>query len=219
MYTIIKVASKELGIREFTGAAHNQRILTYGEETDLSMSDGDETPWCSIFMNWVCMKGGFEMSNKPNARSWLKVGVPVANPEPGDVVVYWRESKTSWKGHVGIFMGYSADASRIYTLGGNQGNSVSISGYAVDRLLEFRRLRRNVIRLTTSDLKRPDKGPEVARLQDTLKMAGYDCGTSDGFFGPQTEQAVNRLKKDAGLAEDGVFDSEAKAYLKSKIAD
>lgn len=217
MEKIIKIAAKELGIKEFKDPEDNPRILKYGKDTNLAMSEGDETAWCSIFMNWVCMKAGFEKTDKANARSWLKAGRQIANPEPGDIVVYWRESRSSWKGHVGIFMGFSEDLTRIYTLGGNQGDSVSISGYPVEKLLEFRRLSKNVIRLTTSDLKRPDKGPKVAALQDALKMAGYDCGTSDGFFGPMTENAVNKLKQDAGLVKNGIFDQEAKQFLKSKI--
>ena len=217
MQSIIRIAAREIGITEFKDPEENPRILKYGKDTDLAMHEGDESAWCSIFMNWVCLKAGFEKTDKPNARSWLKAGRKVTNPEPGDIVVYWREAPSSWKGHVGIFMGFSADQTRIYTLGGNQGDSVSISAYPVDKLLEFRRLSKNVIRLTTSELKRPDKGPAVADLQDALKMAGYDCGTSDGFFGPMTEKAVNELKKDAGLAQDGIFDQQAKQFLKSKI--
>lgn len=217
MEKIIKIASKELGIREFKDPEENPRILKYGKETNLSMKKGDETPWCSIFLNWVCLKAGFERTNKPNARSWMKVGQKISNPEPGDIVVYWRESQSSWKGHVGVFMGYSIDQTRIYTLGGNQGNSVSISAYPINRLLGFRRLNKNNIRLTTSLLKKPDKGPKVVQLQDALKMAGYECGTSDGYFGVMTEKALNQLKRDAGLPQDGIFDAEAKEFLKSKI--
>lgn len=217
MEKIIKFAAKELGIREEKDPKENPRILQYGKDTGIGMSEGDETPWCSIFLNWICLKAGFKRSNKANARSWLKVGAQIQNPEPGDIVIYWRDSKTSWKGHVGIFMGYSKDDSRIYTLGGNQGNSVSISAYPVNRLLEFRRLSKKVIRLTNKLLKKPDKGPEVSALQDALKMAGYECGTSDGYFGPLTESAINQLKKDAQLVQDGIFDQESKIYLKSKI--
>ena len=179
----------------------------------------DETPWCSIFLNWVALKSGFERSGKANARSWLDVGIPINNPEPGDIVVYWREDPNSELGHVGLFMGYSRDQAHIYTLGGNQGNSVSISSYPVNRLLQFRRLRRYKVRLTNSILKYGDKGPEVAILQDSLKMAGFNCGTSDGHFGPRTLNAVKELQRSSNgeIEPTGVFDSKTKKFLKKLI--
>jgi len=215
MEKIIKFASRELGIKEFKDPGENPKILKYGKDTSLAMQDGDETPWCSIFMNWVCLKAGFERSEKSNARSWLNIGEKIDNPEPGDIAIYWRNSPTSWLGHVGIYLGFSKNKKRIYTLGGNQGNSVSVSAYDKDRLLEFRRVRKLSIRLTNKELKKPDKGPEVATLQDTLKMAGYECGTSDGYYGPMTENAIIKLQKDAGISQNGIFNNETKTYLKT----
>ena len=45
------IAEAELGITEFPGAKHNNRILEYHATTGLS-ADDDETPWCSSFVNW-----------------------------------------------------------------------------------------------------------------------------------------------------------------------
>lgn len=215
MEKIIKIAAKELGIKEIVGSAHNPRILKYSEDLGMPYSD-DETAWCSIFMNWVALKAKFERSDSARARSWLEIGTKIPDPEPGDIAVFWRESKHSTKGHVGIFMGFSADKSRIYVLGGNQNNSVSITAKSIDELIEFRRIRRIDIRLSNKILKRGDKGPDVVLLQDALKMAGFNCGTSDGDFGPRTERAVMELQRwsDGELTVDGVFGNEAKAYLK-----
>jgi hypothetical protein len=44
------------------------------------------------------------------------VGTKVAYPEPGDIVVFWRESPQSWKGHVGIFTGISFDKNGFIVL-------------------------------------------------------------------------------------------------------
>ncbi len=52
----------------------------------------------------------------------LVLGLPIDIPEFGDVVVFWRERRDSWKGHVGFFHGFSQDGTRVYCLGGNQGN-------------------------------------------------------------------------------------------------
>ena len=65
-------------------------------------------------------------------------GEAVDDPQEGDVVVLWRESRDSWKGHVGFFSGYD-DNGDIKVLGGNQGDSVSIKSYSKNRLLGFRR--------------------------------------------------------------------------------
>lgn len=220
MERILRLATNELGIREIIGSEHNPRILEYAQESGLNWVNDDETPWCSIFMNWVATKANFERSGSALARSWLNVGQSIADPEPGDVVVYWRENKTGTKGHVGIFMGYSQDRTRIYTLGGNQQNSVSISAYPSDRLLDFRRISKIIpLRLSTDVLKRGDKGPDVAKMQDALKMAGFNCGTSDGDFGPKTEAAVQELQEssEGDLQVNGIFDRDTRLYLKDLV--
>jgi len=220
MKDIIKIATKELGITEKQGSEHNPRILYYAQTVNLSMAEGDETPWCSIFANFVASQAKFIRSEKANARSWLNIGFEVDDPEPGDVVIYWRESKESWKGHVGFFLGFSKDQSRIYTLGGNQGNAVSVSAYKTSRLLQFRRLVKNTIRLTTKTLVKGDRGREVANVQDALKMAGFNCGTSDGFFGSRTESAIIELQESSQqLDVNGQFNTETKKLLKELIAN
>jgi uncharacterized protein (TIGR02594 family) len=220
MDRIIRIATNELGIREFPGPDHNPRILKYAEEAGLGWINDDETPWCSVFMNWVAAKAHFERSKKADARSWLQVGEEVSDPEPGDVVIYWRGDPTGWQGHVGIFFGYSHDQSRIYTLGGNQMNAVSISAYSKDQLLGFRRIKKIIpLRLPTNILRIGDKGPEVVKMQDALKMGGFNCGTSDGDFGPLTEEAVKKMQRHAGgsLEVDGVFGKNTRLYLKHLV--
>jgi len=220
MEKILRVATDELGVREIVGDEHNPRIVNYAQEAGITWINDDETPWCSVFMNWVAHKAKFQRSNSAAARSWLKVGFEVTNPEPGDIVIYWRESRTSKKGHVGIFMGYSKDHSRIYTLGGNQNNSVSISAYDANQLLAFRRLSKiTPLRLSTDVLRRGDKGPKVVKLQDALKMANFNCGTSDGNFGAKTEDAVTHLQEQSNgaLIVNGIFNKETRLHLRDLV--
>jgi len=73
----------------------------------------------------------------PAARSWLKWGKPVSKPLPGDVAVFWRESPSSWKGHVGFYLGEVGGY--VVVLGGNQGNKVSVRYYKRSQLLGYRR--------------------------------------------------------------------------------
>lgn len=117
---------------------HEPRILEYAKESGFDVVD-DETAWCSIFINWCAIKAGLKRSGAKDARSWLKTGKST-NFENAHIVVYWRESKESWKGHVGIPVSFNKDKSVIYTLGGNQSNMVCIKGYGSDRFLDFRNL-------------------------------------------------------------------------------
>lgn len=217
--SLIDIASAEIGVKEISGANHNKRIITYAEEAGFSSIKDDETPWCSVFMNWVAMKAGLETTNLANARSWLNVGIQVVNPEPGDVVIFWREDPNSYKGHVGIFMGYSQDKTRIYTLGGNQSNMVSQSAYSASELLGFRRLKPvGNLSLPNVTLQSGDIGTNVVRLQDTLKLFGFNPGTSDGIFGPKTEAALKMYQTShSHLKISGKFDRATRKQMKKQL--
>ena len=140
MNTPITIALSQYGVKEKIGQKHNPIILNYFKAIGHHWVTTDETAWCSAFMNWVAQKAGKKSSHELTARSWLKVGQIVHLPELNDVVILWRESPSSWKGHVGLFIGYTEDKEYIYVLGGNQNNQVNIKTYPVARLLGFRRL-------------------------------------------------------------------------------
>jgi len=167
-------------------------------------------------VNWVALKAGLNGSKQANARSWLLFGMNVDTaPEPGDVVVFWRGSRDSWLGHVGFFLGFSKNGQRIYCLGGNQGNQVSVSAYPAENLLGFRRLSAaGRISIPDPILKQGDKGDNVKSLQDCLKAVGINCGTSDGDFGPTTETSVKQLQSmKTGLQVNGVYNRETRDFL------
>ncbi|CAL2105483.1 conserved hypothetical protein [Tenacibaculum sp. 190524A02b] len=136
---LLKIALSQYGVEEIKGKKDNPQIVKYFTEIGFNGEKlKDETAWCSAFANWVAKKAGKVISGKLNARSWLKVGAIVNNPIIGDVVILWRESPKSWKGHVGFFI---KETSRyVYLLGGNQGNKVSIAKYPKNRVLGYRRL-------------------------------------------------------------------------------
>ena len=56
MLDILQIASKEMGVTQIVGPEHNDRILQYASEIGMDWINDDETPWCSIFMNWVAKK-------------------------------------------------------------------------------------------------------------------------------------------------------------------
>ena len=137
--SILNIALSQYGIKEIRGEAHNPEVIKYFNESGFDGEKlGDETAWCSAFVNWCAREAGLEHTGKLNARSWLTVGKVTTSPQPGDVVVLWRSSVDSWKGHVGFFIKETED--QVYMLGGNQGNQVQIAPYAKNRVLNYIKL-------------------------------------------------------------------------------
>ena len=58
----------------------------------------------------------------------------------------------------------------------------------------------------------------VEQLQQALASAGYDPGTADGTFGPQTESAVVAFQQANGLTADGTVGPLTASALASAIA-
>ena len=217
MEQLLKIAFGELGTEEYPGDKQNPEVLKYASETGISGVTTDEIAWCSTFVNWVAMRAGLQYTKKANARSWLNAGINVTEPEPGDIVVFWRESPQSWKGHVGFFLGVSPDQKRVYCIGGNQGNRVSVSAYRLDTVLSYQRLA-PIKKLIVPEpvLERGSRGTAVVALQDALKLLNINVGTSDGAYGPKTESGVKELQtRKPHLAIDGVYNEETRDLLES----
>lgn len=217
MEALLKIAFNEIGTEEIEGGEHNPEILKYAEQTGIQGITNDEIPWCSTFVNWVAWKAGLQFSGKPNARSWLNIGTQVNSPEPGDIVVFWRESPESWKGHVGFFLGISPDRKRVYCLGGNQGNRVSVSAYRLNTVLAYQRLApAKKLQIPEPTLQLGSRGHAVIALQDSLKLLKIEVGTSDGAFGPKTESGVKELQtRKPNLTIDGIYNEFTRDLLES----
>jgi hypothetical protein len=56
----------------------------------------------------------------------------------------------------------------------------------------------------TSPLKPGDTGTQVKTLQAALNALGYPVGKPDGFYGPNTQAAVEQFQSAKGLTADGV---------------
>jgi uncharacterized protein (TIGR02594 family) len=138
----VTVARGELGQRDYPGPFHNNpRILEYLKTTG-QQTNADETSWCSAFVNWCMRQAGKPGTNNAAARSWLSYGQALGNPRPGCIVVLWRESPSSWKGHVGFFDGWDI-GNRIRLLAGNQGGGVDwdevcVTSFPQERVLGYR---------------------------------------------------------------------------------
>jgi uncharacterized protein (TIGR02594 family) len=139
----IRFAIGEIGQGEIPGKArHNPRILQYHGVVGISHG-GDETPWCSSFVNWCMQMAGVPGSGKGFARSWLQWGHPLSTTYPvfGCIAVFSRGVNPA-QGHVGFLVGLNAHEAMI--LGGNQKGvghptgEVCVRPYAKSRLLGVR---------------------------------------------------------------------------------
>jgi uncharacterized protein (TIGR02594 family) len=107
--------------------------------------DPVRTEWCAAFVNAVLDETGIEgsasVSDYPlTARSFLRWGINVTDPQPGDIIVFPR-GNSSWQGHVGFYLKTQQINGVDYylILGGNQNNKVSIVPYRASRALGIRR--------------------------------------------------------------------------------
>ncbi len=134
----MKIARGEMGVKEHVGGTDHPRIAEYLHTTTLPepYRNRDETSWCSAFVNWCKAQVGIPGTNSAAARSWQHWGRELTEPVPGCIVVLWPGNPNSWQGHVGFFV--SQDDRYVTLLGGNQGDAVTISRYARNRVLAYR---------------------------------------------------------------------------------
>ena len=102
--------------------------------------------WCAAFVNSILklhgIPGSESVSDYPlSARSFLKWGVPVSEPQIGDIVVFERNGN-GWEGHVGFYVETAVveGVPSYVVLGGNQNNEISYDSYPISRVLGIRRI-------------------------------------------------------------------------------
>ena len=135
----LKLARQDLGIKEVPGPGSNPRIMRYWTACDYDPHpDDSKDAWCSAASNYWMQKSGNPGTRAPNARSWEKWGHELKKPKLGAVAVFWRVSKTDWRGHVGLYIGPGDKPGTVKVLGGNQKDSVSIEDYSEAQLLSYR---------------------------------------------------------------------------------
>jgi uncharacterized protein (TIGR02594 family) len=126
------------GEKEVEGKDSNPRILKIIQWANQKFKDDSTVAWCAIFLSYLLNKC-YKFDPSTLARSFLKFGKEVSDPKFGDIVIYWRGSKNSWKGHVGFVVRID-DHGIIWTFGGNQDNQVNIRPYSPSRVLGYRRM-------------------------------------------------------------------------------
>lgn len=135
----LAAARAKLGTREAAGPANNPTILGWAKRLGgkiVGMAyNADSVPWCGLFVATCVKEAGIEPPPiAVRAKSWATWGARL-RPErlaPGAVLVFEREGG----GHVGFYVG--EDATAYHVLGGNQGDAVSITRIAKNRLFASR---------------------------------------------------------------------------------
>ncbi|MFS8615385.1 MAG: CHAP domain-containing protein [Solitalea sp.] len=115
---------------------------------------GEGNPWCAAFVSWCFLQTvGEDKSDMPfrysaGARNIFQQfkdkGWALdenATPEPGDIVCWWRISKPSGFGHIGIV--HHCKDGFLYTIEGNKAANVAGFSYVksrMDKLLGYGRI-------------------------------------------------------------------------------
>ena len=129
----LRTARQYIGAAEIPGRETAPFISGMLQRLGAWWSD-DEAPWCGTFVGFCLREQGLDIPRHwYRARAYLDWGVPLNAPALGAVVVYERGAG----GHVGFVVGVD-QSGRILTLGGNQGNRVSVAPFPRSRVLGFR---------------------------------------------------------------------------------
>ena len=142
-----ELAQRFIGMSEVVGVASNPQILAMLQLDD-RWPTGDDIPWCSAFVNYICWLLRLPRSKGLSARSWLLVGSSVSfeSAEVGFDVVIFKRGKGDQPGpevikapgHVGFFAGIEGD--EVLVLGGNQGDAVNVMRFNSCLVLGIRRI-------------------------------------------------------------------------------
>jgi uncharacterized protein (TIGR02594 family) len=131
----LAAAWAEFGVREIPGNEEAPEILRYFREAGDTSAQTDATPWCAAFLGAMLKRGGHAGTGSLLARSYLDWGDALDAPRLGAIAVLSRGADPN-AGHVGFVLSETAD--KLYLLGGNQSDAVTVAGFDRARLLGLR---------------------------------------------------------------------------------
>jgi uncharacterized protein (TIGR02594 family) len=129
----LAIARPLVGLHEIKGPEHAPEILGMWQAIKRSGIQSDEVPWCAAFVGACLERAGIRSSRFESAASYLTWGVRLDAPVHGCIVIFSREGG----GHVGFVVGYD-EAWNLLVLGGNQGDSVSVKAFPIERVTGYR---------------------------------------------------------------------------------
>lgn len=131
----LKEAAKNLGVVEGPGAKDNPVVVKYYADAGFSGIKHDSVAWCAAFVGAMLKRAGYKASGSLAARSYEGYGVKLHKPMFGCIGVKKRAGGSGWQGHVGFVVGY--DGSRVWMIGGNQGDKVSVASFPASQFTAF----------------------------------------------------------------------------------
>jgi len=130
-------ASKDLGMREVSGAASHPRIkLAIKRAAEWLDDDDSKTAWCGCIMGLWCSEVELPSPEEfYRAAAWAGIGseVPIGIATRGDICVFRREGGA----HVALYVSHTETA--VTVLGGNQSNAVTVATFPRQALKFIRR--------------------------------------------------------------------------------
>lgn len=135
------VAQSLIGTREISAPGRDNPLIMAMLTQDETWPQNDETAWCSAFIGFLARLCWLPRTRSLMARSWLGVGtpIPIESATPAwDIVILSRGSDPK-AGHVGVYAGH--DDSRVWLVGGNQENAVTLAPFEKSRIIGVRRLK------------------------------------------------------------------------------
>ncbi len=161
-------AWRELGQSEISGPRHNPRITAFFKELGHERHARDEVAWCAAFVGACLERSGLKSTRSLMARSYARWGDELDAEVAGAVAVLSRGPNPAL-GHVGFLVGWSSE--KVWLLGGNQKDQVSVASYERRRLVALRWPPMNVA--TMPDEPRKAGGAVfAAALRHVLEMEG-----------------------------------------------
>jgi len=127
-------AWRDYGVREVR-SGDNPRIVQMFRDAGHPGIKRDEVAWCAAFVGACLERAGHRSTRSLMARSYLRWGDHIESSRVGAIAVLSRGSDPSL-GHVGFVVGEAEG--KLYLLGGNQGQRVSVDAFDRSRLLGLR---------------------------------------------------------------------------------
>jgi hypothetical protein len=99
--------------------------------------------WCAAFVSWCFAQdptgipfrytvGARDLLSQLKKRGWAREPGAGYQPEPGDIVIWWRVRADGWQGHTGLV--HQVRDGRLYTVEGNRLPQVRGFSYVLSRI-------------------------------------------------------------------------------------
>lgn len=140
----LKWAKNEIGVRRTGIPPGNSRIIEYWKMFKMSGIKNERVSWCSAFVGAALESVGintnsdasiYKKRTKDSSQYWLhwQGGILLDKPVYGCLAVMERPGG----GHVGFVYGKTQDGKHLILLGGNQGSSVSIAKFPMNKFIGY----------------------------------------------------------------------------------